>query len=121
MTPLDAVNAFFNDHLLKIEYFTFGREARQAALNMAAADIRAELGRDPDPADYLELAALGEQTIHLLRHQEELNRKTSQLVSERVEGVGSRTYRASDLPEIAPRARRYLRALLGGALALNRG
>ena len=50
MTPFDAVNAFFNDHLLKIEYFTFDREARQAALNMAMADIRAELGRDPDPA-----------------------------------------------------------------------
>ena len=121
MTTLDAVNAFFNDHLLKIEYFTFDREARQAALNMAAADIRAELGREPDPADYLELAALGEQTIHLLRHGEALNSRTPQIVSEHVEGVGSRTYRASDLPEIAPRARRYLRALLGGTLELNRG
>ncbi len=121
MTTLDAVNAFFNDHLLKIEYFTFDSKTRQAALNMAAADIRAELGRDPDPASYLELAALGEQTIYLLRHDDELDRKTSRLVSERVEGVGSRTYRASDLPEIAPRARRYLRALLGGALNLNRG
>lgn len=121
MTTLNAVNAFFNDHLLKIEYFTFDREARQAALNMAEADIRAELGREPDTANYLELAALGEQTIHLLRHQGELNTHASQLVSEHVEGVGSRTYRASDLPEIAPRARRYLRALLGGAVTLNRG
>ena len=121
MTTLNDVNAFFNDHLLKIEYFSFDREARQAALNMAAADIRAELGRDPDPADYLELAALGEQTIHLLRHRGEMDDKTPRLVSEHVEGVGSRTYRTSDLPEIAPRARRYLRALLGGSLEVTRG
>ena len=121
MTTLSVVDAFFNDHLLKIEYFSFDREARQAALNMAEADIRAELGREPDPAQYLELAALGEQTVHLLRHKGELDKKTSQLVSEHVEGVGSRTYRSSDLPEIAPRARRYLRALLGGLLKVNRG
>ena len=121
MTTLNDVNAFFNDHLLKIEYFSFDREARQAALNMAAADIRAELGHDPDPADYLELAALGEQTIHLLSHRGEMDDKPPRLVSEHVEGVGSRTYRTSDLPEIAPRARRYLRALLGGTLDLNRG
>ena len=119
MTTLSVVDAFFNDHLLKIEYFSFDREARQAALNMAAADIRAELGRDPDPADYLELAALGEQTIHLLRHPD--GDSSARLTAEKVEGVGSRSFAATSLPEIAPRARRYLRALLGATVRTARG
>jgi hypothetical protein len=116
---LEKINAFFNDHLLKVEYFGFDAEARSAALSMAEHDIAAELGREPQDDDYLELAAVGEQTIHLLQHPG--TESAEHLVEERVEGVGSRRYAHSEMPGIAPRARRYLRALLGATVSLSRG
>ena len=116
---LEKINAFFNDHLLKVEYFGFDTEARRAALRMAEHDVTAELGREPAAEEYLELAAVGEQTIYLLQHPEAGS--AERLVSEHVEGVGSRTYAHSEMPGIAPRARRYLRALLGPTVQLSRG
>lgn len=119
MISINALNAFFNEHLLKVEYFSFDAEARLAALRMAENDIAAELGRAPEEGTYLELAAVGEQAVHLLRHGGDGD--ASQLASERVEGVGSRSYRETGLPVIAPRARRYLRALLGATVPVARG
>ena len=119
MVSINALNAFFNEHLLKMEYFAFDSEARLAALRMAERDIASEIGREPDENEYLELAAVGEQTVHLLRHGGD--GAGQELASERVEGVGSRTYRKTGLPAVAPRARRYLRALLGATVKLARG
>ena len=119
MISINALNAFFNEHLLKVEYFAFDAEQRLAALRMAENDIASELGRSPDETSYLELAAVGEQAVHLLRHGG--NGENSALASERVEGVGSRTYMKTGVPAIAPRARRYLRALLGATVAVARG
>jgi len=117
---IDTINAFFNDHLLKVEYFKFDSASREAALRMAERDVAAELGRAPGSDDYLEIAAVGEQTIYLLQHPEQEDGR--RIVSERVEGVGSRTYAdTGELPGIAPRARRYLRALLGSTVTLSRG
>ena len=117
---LDTINAFFNDHLLKVEYFNFDSSSRAAAVRMAERDVAAELGRAPDDDEYLEVAAVGEQTIYLLQHPEQGD--AVRIVSEHVEGVGSRTYaQNAELPGIAPRARRYLRALLGSTVTLTRG
>ena len=116
---LATIDSFFNEHLLKIEYFNFDQAARAAALAMAERDIAAELGRKPAAADFLEVAAVGEQTIHLLRHPAGDN--SGAVVSERVEGVGSRSFAPTELSEIAPRARRYLRALLGSTVRTSRG
>ena len=82
---LQTIDSFFDEHLLKVEYFNHGREERQAALRMAERD------------------------------------GSARVVAERVEGVGSRSYAATELPEIAPRARRYLRALLGATVRTARG
>lgn len=119
MVSINTLNAFFNEHLLKTEYFSFDSEARLAALRMAEHDVASELGREPDESAYLELAAVGEQTIHLLRHGG--SGADAELASEHVEGVGKRTYRNTELPAIAPRARRYLRALLGATVPVARG
>ena len=116
---LETIDNFFNEHLLKVEYFDFGREARAAALRMAERDVAAELGREPDADRFLEVAAVGEQTIHLLRHPS--GDASARVVSEKVEGVGSRSYAVPELTEIAPRARRYLRALLGATVRTARG
>ena len=116
---LENIDSFFNEHLLKLEYFDFGESARRAAFRMAERDVAAELGRTPSPDNFLEVAAVGEQTIHLLRHPADGG--SARVVSEKVEGVGSRTYAATELPEIAPRARRYLRALLGATVRTARG
>ncbi len=117
---LDTINTFFDDHLLKVEYYNFDSPLRESALHMAERDVAAELGRAPDDNEYLEVAAVGEQTIYLLQHPDQND--TGRIVSEHVEGVGSRTYaRDRDLPGIAPRARRYLRALTGATLTLARG
>lgn len=117
MISINALNAFFNEHLLKVEYFAFDADRRLAALRMAENDVAAELGHAPAESEYLELAAVGEQAIHLLRRGGE----TEALASEKVEGVGARSYFKSDLPAIAPRARRYLRALLGATVPVARG
>ena len=116
---LQIIDSFFNEHLLKVEYFNFGEAARASALRMAERDVAAELGRAPAADNFLEVAAVGEQTIHLLRHPAGDN--SAQIVAEKVEGVGSRSYAATELPEIAPRARRYLRALLGATVRTARG
>jgi len=120
MISTEALNAFFNEHLLKNEYFACDAESRSAALRMAETDVASEIGREPDENEYLALAAVGEQTIYLLRHGGGAEEK-SQLASEQVNGVGRRTYRGSKLPEIAPRARRYVRALQGATVELARG
>ena len=116
---LETIDTFFNEHLLKIEYFNFPQTARAAALRMAERDVAAELGRSPSADAFLEVAAVGEQTIHLLRHPGD--DRSGRVVAERVDGVGSRSYAATELPEIAPRARRYLRALLGATVRTTRG
>ena len=116
---LQTIDSFFDEHLLKVEYFNFGETARAAAFRMAERDIAAELGRAPAADNFLEVAAVGEQTIHLLRHP--AGDRSAQVVSEKVEGVGSRSYAATELTEIAPRARRYLRALLGATVRTARG
>ena len=116
---LETIDDFFNEHLLKVEYFNFGEAARTAALRMAERDVAAELGRSPAADRYLEVAAVGEQTIHLLRHPG--GDAPGRVISEKVEGVGSRSYAATELAEIAPRARRYLRALLGATVRTARG
>ena len=116
---LETIDTFFNEHLLKIEYFGFGESARAAALRMAERDVAAELGRTPAADNFLEVAAVGEQTIHLLRHP--AGDAAARVTAEKVDGVGSRSYAATELPEIAPRARRYLRALLGSTVRTARG
>lgn len=116
---LQTIDSFFDEHLLKVEYFNHGREERQAALRMAERDVASELGRAPGADNFLEVAAVGEQTIHLLRHP--AGDGSARVVAEKVEGVGSRSYAATELPEIAPRARRYLRALLGATVRTARG
>ena len=116
---LATIDDFFNEHLLKVEYFNFGQSERAAALRMAERDVAVELGRSPDPDDFLAVAAVGEQTIYLLHHPS--GSDPAQIVGEKVDGVGSRTYGKTELPEIAPRARRYLRALLGATVRTVRG
>ena len=116
---LETIDEFFNEHLLRVEYFSFGQQERTEALGMAERDIAAELGRLPDPDDFLAVAAVGEQTIHLLHHPS--GSGPGPITAEKVEGVGSRTYGETELPEIAPRARRYLRALLGSTVRTARG
>lgn len=116
---IETINEFFTGHLMRIEYFAFDLKSREAALRMAETDIAAELGRRPSADDYLELAAVGEQTIHLLHNPN--GNESGRTVAEKVDGAGSRTYTATDLPEIAPRARRYLRALLGATVNVTRG
>ena len=116
---LGTIDGFFNEHLLKVEYFDFSRDERAAAFRMAERDVAAELGREPDAGQFLEVAAVGEQTIHLLLHPED--NAAAPVVSEKVEGVGSRRYAVTEFSVIAPRARRYLRALLGSTVRTARG
>ena len=116
---LETIDEFFNEHLLKVEYFSFGQRERAAALRMAERDVAVELGRSPAADDFLAVAAVGEQTIYLLHHPS--GSEPGQVVAEKVDGVGSRTYGETTLPEIAPRARRYLRALLGATVRTVRG
>lgn len=85
---IQELDDFFKYHLLGLEYFSFSTNEREAALQNATTTIKKLLRRSPDPAKPGELAALAEQTLWLLLHNE--------------------------ARDIAPRARRYLRAIEEG-------
>ena len=81
-----------------------------AALTMAENDVRCQLNGKADETDPCYLPAVCEQAVFLLTHQERLT-DDRVLISETVDGLGSRSYAVpgSDVPlRISPRAELYI-------------
>lgn len=112
----EILEAYFSRHPLGDTLNRFSAAEKSAALNAADLDVAAELGRPVTDGDgELLRAALAEQTIHLLIHRETLTDASGgTLVSESIDGVGSRVYRVSGNAASTLGAR--ARALLAGAI-----
>lgn len=124
MITLDAVENYLENHLSASAFVAADETTRAAALAMADCDIAAELGGiELDDRDRFAVAAVAEQLLYLLERQ---NRGDSSdpdaVASERIDGVGSRTYRSGSDRGIAPRARRLVVLLRSGAASrIGRG
>ena len=81
-----------------------------SAVKMAANDVNSQLDSPPveDSADYI--AAVCEQAVFLLVHKDDLTQKQT-LLSETIDGLGSRTYAAPQNnipPMLSPRAELFI-------------
>lgn len=125
MTPtaLEIIDAYFQTHLLGASWAANPEAHRIAAVAMACRDLELEIG-EFDAAGDFGAAAVAEQAIWLLAHQDELLDDASAVTGESVEGAGSRNYRNVPRRHIAPRARPLLDQLAGcrpGVCRLSRG
>ena len=110
MIPIETVKEYFDNHLLGEFFLESGSDLMQSAVRMAENDVRSQLLLfvSENDADYI--AAVCEQAVFLLVHKDELTPK-QQLLSESIEGVGSRTYAAGEYrgtQMIAPRAELFI-------------
>ncbi len=80
-------------HPMAARWHTLDSSAQQGALALAAEDIAAYLGGSASNlTNRLQMAAVCEQALYLIR---EAAKPDSEIVSETVEGLGTRTYRNS--------------------------
>lgn len=131
MITAAAVTDYLTDHLLGELYFDASEARRRAALRQANADIAAELNDvGPDDSEPFAVAAVCEQLLYLLAGIGPDAETASigalgtdaDLVSESIDGAGSRAFRSGVDRTIAPRARRYLAWFRpAGAVQLRRG
>ncbi len=119
---LEDESDYFARHLDGVYWRGLSFERRGAALSGALFDIASLLQRrDIDGGELLQRAAVYEQALHLCRKADEeaviaASAGTS-VVSESIEGLGSRTYTRSASKtlydtEISPRALRLVRVWL---------
>lgn len=123
MISTEIAVEYFNNHLLGEIFLEASAEERNAVLVMAERDIVSLLNTPGAREEQLFIPAVCEQAVFLLTRKEELTRRQI-LLSETVEGMGSRSYSAcgEERLVLAPRAELYLKHLnAGGSLLLNRG
>ncbi len=121
-----TIETFLTGHLLADKLTDFTADQQSAAIAMANRDISGELGRpvtDADPEDLH--AAVAEQAIYLLLNQAELlSGGGREVAAERIEGLGSRTYRPSRKCSgsvLSPRAQALIAGHLAGITPIFRG
>ncbi len=117
---------YFDRHLLASTLNAFSAAEKSAACFTADLDVAAVFGRSVNDDDgALLCAAVAEQAIHLLLHRDALSPAETQkdLISESIDGVGSRTYRVGrrEMEMLCERARSLLSGATTGQLALKRG
>lgn len=121
MITLADTERYFACHLYSGQYNCATLEQRTGALQMACLDLQGELGDLSIFPRELILAAVCEQMIYLLVNSGQFT-VAKNLVSEHVEGIGSRSYSSIPAEVIAPRARQIIKSLLPkGIININRG
>ena len=125
MLELEKADEYFALHLQRATWNEKSEEERAAALAMAEQDISLELcGAELDYTDKFAIGAVCEQALFLITCTDAcINPIPTQVQSESVDGIGSRTYRFKSNPAIANRAERFLEQLRGrpGAIRTTRG
>lgn len=114
-------DAFFATHLDAAYWAAMSSAQKQAALNSAEPEILAHLrGLDAiDATDANQVGAVCEQALFLYRHRAEMESAAAALVaevvSETVEGLGSRTFKggAAVKPMLCRGAQTYLQLVIG--------
>ncbi|MBQ9502795.1 MAG: hypothetical protein IJU70_11610 [Lentisphaeria bacterium] len=124
MIPLETAREYFSNHLLGELFLESDGTLAASALTMAARDVSSRLLRPADESDPRFVAAVCEQALFLLTRKERLLENQA-IVSESVEGLGSRSYTSPvsgrDLV-LAPRAALYIDDLNAGkTLPITRG
>lgn len=91
-TYQEFANRYLAAHPGAVRWRTLDSTAQNGALELAAEDIAAYLGASsPDRSDKTHMAAVCEQALWIL---EKAARPDPTLASEKIDGVGSRSYRA---------------------------
>lgn len=122
MITLTDADAFFANHLDGAKWQALDEATRSAALQTAARDVAARLGRESiDPARIFQSYAVCEQALFLAT--DETGRRELLVESEQVEGFGSRTYRHPARAEAgwSPRALRFIECELNLFPRIGRG
>ena len=121
-----SIETLLTGHLLAGQLEQFTSAQRSAAIAMANRDVSGELGRpvtDADPEDLR--GAVAEQAVFLLLNQEQLlSGGSRELAAERIDGLGSRSYRRNPSPApgvLAPRAHALIAGYLAGLTPIIRG
>ena len=123
MISLETARTYFGSHLLGEVFLESGETLMTAALTMASSDIDCRLAAPAEETDPFYVAAVCEQAVFLLTRRECLTENRT-LLSESVEGLGSRRYAAPANGDtvLAPRAGLYLEYLNAGKTAkITRG
>ena len=124
MIDIEIAKNYFQNHLLGELFLESSPEKMISALRMAEQDIGSQLLFPVDTAQPCYIAAVCEQAVYLLTSGDELTANRI-LLSETVEGLGSRSYAANQDHRsacLAPRARLYLAHLTeSGSVTLARG
>ena len=124
MISLETAREYFASHLLGELFLESDSALASSALTMADRDVASQLIRPADESDSRFIAAVCEQALFLLTRKEHLLENQAML-SESVEGLGSRSYAAPESGRglgLAPRAVLYIDDLNAGkTLQLARG
>mgnify|MGYP004708030825 CR=1 FL=1 len=118
MMTLAAVDEYFEHHLQKSAWEAAGEEKQAAAFAMAELDVSGELNEmELDAENRLHVAAVAEQALYLLSQQdaEPADALSEALVSESIDGIGSRQYaaRSGRGNSIGSRARNFIDRIRG--------
>lgn len=122
MISLEDATTYFQNHLDGAKWQELGQETRHAALQMAARDVAAKLGRESiDSTRIFQLYAACEQAVFLAL--DESGRHDLLLESEQIDGLGSRKYVQSAGNEAgwSPRALRFIECELNLFPRIGRG
>jgi len=109
MFDLNEANEYFELHLKRSFWDDLSNQTKQAALAAAVNDVKNLLYADElDETDIYIYCAVFEQAVYLAEYYDVLNRPDA-VVSESVEGVGSRGYSAANKHlRISPAAAGFL-------------
>lgn len=120
MIQINVVNEYLALHLQADFWSALDAGKKAAAFKMAVDDVCGYLGiAEIDPVRIFQICAVSEQAVFLAEHYGNLN-STSQIKSEKIDGVGSREYQQQALSNFSPRALSFLERE-AGYLTISRG
>jgi len=121
MITVQNADEYFSRHLQKQQWSVLSAEQKEAALEMASGDICCRLGiAELDETCVFQICAAYEQAVFLTQNTDRADGGID-VQSENIEGVGSRTYRTRQNPEISRRALLFLERIAGPSTLLGRG
>jgi len=108
MLAIENADEYFSRHLQHQQWSALSTEQKDAALKMASDDICGRLKISAlDETCVFQLCATCEQAIFLASNIDSLTAGT-EILSENIEGVGGRTYRAKQDSDFSRRALLFL-------------
>lgn len=111
MICIDDADTFFAVHLEHSFWNALESPRKIACISMAETDVMARLDLDStNPDNPHILGAVCEQAVFIAANYDKL-RRSGEIVSESIDGLGSRTYRLSSSENFSRRALTHIRRL----------